>query len=76
MRIKINKKVGENKKPKTIEKTLSVNEFLEIIEKNLIKQIEKIMLETGKVITEEEAKNLLSRVGLNILEKSLKIEYV
>jgi len=69
MRIKINKKVGENKKPKTIEKTLSVNEFLEIIEKNLIKQIEKIMLETGKVITEEEAKNLLSRVGLNILEK-------
>ena len=72
MRIKINKKVGENKKPKTIEKTLSVNEFLEIIEKNLIKQIEKIMLETGKVITEEEAKNLLSRVGLNILEKQLR----
>jgi len=72
MRIKINKKVGENKKPKTIEKTLSVNEFLEIIEKNLIKQIEKIMLETGKVITEEEAKNLLSRVGLNMLEKQLR----
>ena len=63
--------------PKKLNKTMKKEiqeKFLDIIEENLIRQIQKIMNGAGKPISKEQAEILLSKVGQRIIIKILKNE--